>query len=88
MSLLSFDYLIKNQAAFNRSDSFTQKLYNLFGISVLSNTAISLFIYPFDTIKRRFQVNGGLGFNNQIMTFSNEVNNILSNPRSLSSLYR
>ena len=94
MSLMSFDYFFKyndniNQnTKFNKSDSFLYKYYALFGISVLSNAFISVFIYPFDTIKRRFQVNGGIGFSNQIMSFSSECNEIIRSPTSILNLYR
>jgi len=89
MTLISFDYFIKNRKPkFELKDSFFHKYKTLFGVSVITNTLTSVVIYPFDTLKRRFQVNGGIGFSNQVMTLSNELTIILSNPKGFLNLYR
>lgn len=89
-SLMLFDYFYKSGEAksFEKTDSFFYKYYTLFGYSLIINCLISVIIYPFDTLKRKFQVNGGIGYSNEPLNFRNEISKIIKNPYYTTTLYR
>lgn len=75
VSLVSIEYIDKKNEL-NLQSSFFSRFRQIFMHSLFVNAFISIFIYPFDTMKRRCQVNGGLGFTSEMITIRSEVTSI------------
>jgi len=61
-----FDSIFTDYELFNRYDdySFWYKFLSRFGASTLSVVIAQALCYPFDTVKRRLQINGAKGYKN------------------------
>lgn len=69
----------------NVYSDFGSKIAALFTGGALTTALASVFVYPFDTIKKKLQVNGGFGFEHK---YSNGRECIMANLKDFKGLYR
>lgn len=69
----------------NTYSGLTAKIAAIFGGTTLTTVFASSLVYPFDTIKKKLQVNGAFGFEHK---YSNGRECVLANLRDVRGLYR
>jgi CHASE3 domain sensor protein len=69
----------------NAYSSLTAKILAIFGGASLTTVLASTIVYPFDTIKKKLQVNGAFGFEHK---YSNSRECVLANLKNFRGLYR
>lgn len=69
----------------NTYSNFATKILTIFGGSILTTLLASSLVYPFDTIKKKLQVNGAFGFQQK---YANGKECIVANLRDFMNLYR
>ncbi len=77
---------ISDKSDINNSYSgLTAKIAAIFGGTTITTIFASFMVYPFDTIKKKLQVNGAFGFE---LKYSSSRELVIDNLKNIRGLYR